>query len=281
MITLTPGRTLTAGDLYLLTRDANGAPITPNYIAYTLFLVQGTDQVLMSAPRSIPATGVPGSSYVAMTIPTSWADGTYRIVWYLKELVDSVEQTVTEDFAVQSVKPGFNLEAPSMLMIPGLATKPEWAPIIRQVRELLSDTNPDRNYHFRPPTAAKTVANFSQRVGFIWTDPTIIVMLQTALSRVNSANPKAMYGFTLDTLQEPFTSCACLGAAALCLSAEGCRWVADEFGYSLNGVSLDLQKSQSYMAMSQVYTTAFEAQLPALTANRPMSAGLRQYKWLR
>jgi hypothetical protein len=40
-----------------------------------------------------------------------------------------------------------------------------YAQAIRVVRELLSDTNPDRNYHFRPPTPGRVVANYTTRVG--------------------------------------------------------------------------------------------------------------------
>ena len=40
-----------------------------------------------------------------------------------------------------------------------------YAQAIRVVRELLSDTNPDRNYHFRPPTSGRVVANYTTRVG--------------------------------------------------------------------------------------------------------------------
>lgn len=281
MIALTPGKALTPGDLYLLTRDCNGNPVVPAYIAYTIFSVSGGVSALASAPRVVPANPETGYYYVSMTIPPSWAEGTYQIVWYLKLLDTDAESTTTEDFTITPTKVGVNLQAPSMLMASTPAVTQKYADIVVQVRELLSDTNPDRNYHFRPPTAAKTVANFNSRVGFIWEDVSILRMLKIAISRINSANPKTMYNFTLDTLQPPFTECAVLGAAYLCLTAEGCRWTADEFGYSLNGVSLDLQKGQNYLSLATQYKTAFDEWLPVLTEVRPTSAGLRQYRWLR
>ena len=286
LITLTPGRVLSPGDLYLLTRDASGNPFTPFTLGYTIFqLLDGTKSLVSSpgaAPLSDPSN--PGYYSVAMTVPSTWA-GTYQLVWTLQQLDGGPQSTVTEDFFVQAVKPGYNLEAPSVLLAPAMLTKPQYADIIMQVRELLSDTNPDRNYHFRPPTAAKTIANYSTRVGFIWEDSTILRMLRIALQMVNSTNPKNFYSFSLDNLQtgaaDAFAECACLGAAYLCLTAEGARWTADEFGYSLNGVSLDLQKGQNYLSLATQYKTAFDAWLPALTANRPRSLGVRQFKWLR
>lgn len=284
MITLTPGRVLTPGDLYLMTRDASGNPFTPFAIAYTIFQVQDGAKILASAPGLTPVSTTPGHYSVGMTIPTTW-EGVFQLVWTLQQLDSTPSQTVTEDFYVQAVKPGYNLQAPSVLMAPAMITQPQYADIVMQVRELLSDTNPDRNYHFRPPTSAKVIANFSARVGFIWDDGTILRMLRIALQMVNSANPKNFYGFTLDNLQpgaaDAFAECACLGAAFLCLTAEGARWTADEFGYSLNGVSLDLQKGQNYLSLGSQYKTAFDAWVPALTANRPRSVGLRQYKFLR
>ena len=286
MITLTPGRVLSPGDLYLLTRDASGNPFTPYTIVYTIFQVLNGVKSLVSSPGATPASDSsnPGYYSVAMTVPTTWS-GTYQLVWTLQQVEAGPTSTVTEDFFVQEVKPGYNLEAPSVLMAAPMVTKPQYADIIMQVRELLSDTNPDRNYHFRPPTAAKTIANYSTRVGFIWEDSTILRMLRIALQMVNSANPKNFYSFSLDTLQpgaaDAFAECACLGAAYLCLTAEGARWTADEFGYSLNGVSLDLQKGANYANLGSQYKVAFDAWLPSLTANRPRSLGVRQYKWLR
>ena len=284
-VTLTPGRTLTPGDLYIVTRDEAGNPVAPYYITYTLFATGSGSPVLMSNPRLVPQVSGAGYYFVNMTIPGSWAEGSYQVVWYMKQTVDSDEVTVTEDFAVQPVKPGINLQAPSVLMASTPATTANIANVIMSVRELLSDTNPDRNYHFRPPTSARVIAGYTSRVGFIWEDVTIIRMLKVAIARINTANPKNFYGHTLESIStaegEVYAECAAMGAAYLCLTAEGCRWTADEFGYSLNGVSLDLQKGQNYLSLGAQYKTAFDEWLTPLTANRPRSMGVRQYKWLR
>ena len=73
---------------------------------------------------------------------------------------------------------------------------------------------------------------------------------------------------------------ACLGAAAKCLSAEGCRWAAEEFGYSLNGVSLDINKAATYMSLADAYKSEFTEIATQAAANRPFSAGLRQQRFL-
>jgi hypothetical protein len=148
------------------------------------------------------------------------------------------------------------------------------------VRELLFDTNPDRNYHFRPPTPGKIVAGYTSRVGFIWLDSTILRFLQIAISKLNWYNPKNIYNFTLDNVPADWGRIAALSAAALCLSAEGARWAGDQFNYSLNGVSLDINKADLYRGLAESYKAEFTEMAPLVTANRPASVGLRQQRWL-
>ena len=283
MIVLPVGKTLGPGDLTLMVRDENNLPATPVSLNYTIFrLEEGGTQSLASEPMKVPLQQEQGLYYVAMTIPSSWAEGTYKIVWNLQQTASAPEVTVTEDFSVLVLRPeAGSIEAPSVLMAKRLRTTEKVAEIIMQVRTLLSDTNPDRNYHFRPPTAGKVVAGYTTRVGFIWEDETILRLLKLTVAQINTANPKNIYSFTVETIDENWAQAAALGAAAKCLTSEAARWIADEFGYSLNGVSLDLEKSAKYQGLGQQYSEEFKEWMVPLTANRPTSRGLRQNKWLR
>ena len=212
----------------------------------------------------------------------------YKIVWQLQEFAGSCPQSfVHMDFIVQTIDPvDPAFEAPSMIIGKALSiasaqtTPTMFAQAIRVVRELLSDTNPDRNYHFRPPTPGKVVANYTTRVGFIWLDSTILINLAVSISMLNLFNPMNIYNWTLDTIPRDWGNIAALEAASLCLSGESARWAADEFSYSLNGVSLDINKSALYQSLSQTYQQQFNTLAPLVTANRPFSAGLRQQRWL-
>jgi hypothetical protein len=124
------------------------------------------------------------------------------------------------------------------------------------------------------------VAGFNSRVGFIWDDSTIIRMLKLALSKINTGDPMADYNYTLETAPDAWKDAAAVGAAAHCLSKEAARWAAEEFGYSLNGVSLDVNKAATYQQLASAYQAEFDEWIPNLTANRPCSAGVRQYKFL-
>ncbi len=284
MVTLTSGKTLGSGDLALYVRDGQGSPVVPASISYTIFSKDPASGVLtpMTQPKLAPASTELGLYYIPGAIPTAWGQGTFTVIWYLVQAVGQPESSVTEDFYVQPLRPdSTDVEAPSVLMATRLGVTAAVADLIMTVRELLSDTNPDRNYHFRPPTAAKSVANFSSRVGFIWTDETILRLLKLSIAQINTGNTKNLYSYTITNIPADWAQAAALGAAAKCLSAESARWIADEFGYSLNGVSLDLEKSSKYMSLGQQYSEELKEWIPILTANRPATLGLRQTRWLR
>jgi hypothetical protein len=305
--TLTQGKKLGPGDLSILVRDSRGAMIDPAIITYSIF--QLTDRVptfgerayeydmeqpnhmgrapddmanmtLVTPPMQVPARSSPGAYFVPISIPTIW-HGVYRLVWYLSQRPDEPQNKVYNDFIVQPIDPiSSSFEAPSAIIAPRPVTKNKFAPAIMYVRELLSDTNPDRNYHFRPPTPGKVVAGYTSRVGYIWLDSTILRMFDIAIAKLNWYNPKNITNYTIDNIPGDWGKIAAMEVAALCLSAEGARWAADEFSYSLNGVSLDINKAQLYMSLAQSYREQFSELAGMVTAIRPYSAGLRQQRWL-
>ncbi len=57
-------------------------------------------------------------------------------------------------------------------------------------------------------------------------------------------------------------------------------WIQDEFGYSLNGISLDLSKSEKYRSMLDSSIEWFRNELENLQTNRSHQiAGLRQARF--
>ncbi len=305
METLTQGKRLGPGDLSILIRDANGALIDPCIICYSIFQLTEqvptagqrayefdleqpnhmrklpeNDLILATQPKLVPRRSSPGAYWVDMVVPTLWK-GVYRLVWYIVQYQGQPENRVYEDFIVQPIDPAdSSFEAPSVIIANRPPTKNKYAPAIMYVRELLADTNPDRNYHFRPPTPGKVVAGYTSRVGYIWLDPTILRMLDINISKLNWYNPKNITSYTLDNIPVDWGRIAAIGAASSCLTGESARWAADEFSYSLNGVSLDINKSSLYLSLAQSYQQEFSEMAPLVTAIRPYSAGLRQQRWL-
>jgi hypothetical protein len=315
MIVLTQGQQTGTADLAILVRDASGNLVDPVSISYTIYKLRNIvptkptvayeydlhqplnmkggpplppeGSELVSQPGSIPIRASVGTYYAQFTIPTTWK-GIYKIVWQLQMFAGSCPNSyVHMDFIVQTIDPADPaFEAPSMIIgkqmsIANAQTSPAmFAQAIRNVRELIADTIPDRNYHFRPPTPNRVVANYTTRVGFIWLDTTILTNLAISISKLNLYNPMNYYNWTLNTIPMDWGNIAAIGAASLCLSGESARWAAEEFSYSLNGVSLDLNKSALYSSLAQTYDQQFNTMAPLVTANRPFSAGLRQQRWL-
>jgi hypothetical protein len=281
MRTLIQGKTLSPGDLGINVRDGSGRLVDPFSITYTIFSVdENQAMALASAPRLSPSRTSQGTFYASGMIPTIWL-GMFKLVWYLQQYEGNEETQIYEEFEVCRVDPvttGFEAASVLLTSAPGLSRR--IAERVVSVRELLSDENPDRNYHFRPPTSGKVIAGFNERVGYIWTDRTIIRMLKLAMSKANTANPMNLYDYTIENCPQAWADAISVGAASYCLSKEAARWAEESFSYSLNGISLDLNKASEYQALAGDYRAEFTEWLPNLTANRPACAGLRQQRWL-
>ena len=279
-MTFIPQRRLLPGDLNITVRDPQGLVFDPARISFTIFQILDGRKILVYGPKAAPAKSETGIYYVDLTIPTGWI-GNFQLIWHLALTETGEEQNVYEDFQViQMDLAKTSHEAPSIAMARNPLLTPKVADMVMLVRELISDENPDRNYHFRPPTAAKTVAGFSQRVGFIWEDKTIIRFLELALSGLNTGNPMTTYTYTLESAPKDWARVVCVGAASWCLSKEACRWTADEFGYSLNGVSLDLNKAQGYQGLADFYKAEFNEWKVAIVASKAKVVGVAQHRWL-
>ncbi len=278
---LSQGKVLSPGDLGINVRDDGGRLVDPAAITYNIFS-QAPDGTLTlaSPPRMAPNRTSPGVFNVGGSIPTAW-QGQHRLVWYLTQYPNGVEVQIFEEFEVISLDPvTTSFEAPSVLIVPQRAINKVVAEAIYNTRVLLSDENPERNYHFLPPTTGRVVAGFNDRVGFIWTDRTITRMLRLAMEMANTWNPMNLYTYTVETAPVAWREAITVGAAAKCLSKEASRWEADQFDYSLNGISLSLHKAQEYQGLASDYSSEFKEWLPNLTANRPCVQGLRQQRWL-
>ena len=282
MISFANGKLLGPGDLNLLVRDENGVLYDPHAISYSIFAVDPTTNVqsLVSQPDIVPQRSSIGTYSVSMSIPSTWS-GRFNLIWKIARYPDSPLDTIYEEFQVVNFNPATSsVEAASVFIAQKPTVNSHTAELVMMVRELLSDTNPDRNYHFRPPTSGKVVAGFTSRVGFIWTDSTIITMLKLALAQMNMSNPLTTFDYTIDSAPSSWAQVACLGAAAKCLSAEGARWTEESFSYSLNGVSIDINKVGDYSALASAYSQEFQALTTLAVANRACSAGLRQSRFL-
>lgn len=119
---------------------------------------------------------------------------------------------------------------------------------------LLVSNSPDRNYKFRPPEQEGVIGRYNRVFGYIWEDYELQTYLEMSLNWFMSMPPSTMNIQTLDQLcsQMPgWTTWILWGAAVHALFALATNWVADEFSYSIGGISLDISKSSQYESLKQ------------------------------
>lgn len=146
---------------------------------------------------------------------------------------------------------------------------------------LLVSNSPDRNYHFRPPAHEDTVKQFNRVFGFIWQDEELGEYIDRALNEIIAKPPRTPFA-NVDTMvayRREWTTLLLTGAMWWALHALQINWVADEFDYSIGGVSLNLEKSAKYESAAQATAEQFEKQLENAKATVNFIKGLQQPKY--
>jgi len=242
-----PSETLARGDLDIFLTNAQGNPANAAEIYFTLYYVDPgppETEVLIGPAQRTPVNPQVGEYYASLMVPPSATPGTYRIKWTFKEFLTSPYQQVAQEFAVVTtsavITPGYNTAQVAM---------------IRSLRILLRDQNPDKFYHFRPPEHEGDIGQYNRIFGQIWEDEELLEYLQRSLDWFNMFPPNTAHNIlnlTMLIQQRPDWRTAILwGAIVHACFALSLNWVADEFDYSIGGVSLSIEKSSKYESLKQ------------------------------
>lgn len=215
-----PGQTLTKDDLKILIRDNTGNLVDPYYIRYSIFDYTTGVEVLIGVPDQVPATMGVGQYYVSTTMPLDSNIGDWLVRWNFRETATSPTVQVVQEFNIvaQDVKTDITSIDSEQLMI-------------RRLRIILRDNNPDRNYRFRPPASEKFLQAQAQVFGYVWEDYELYEYLLMAVDYFNTAPP--VTGITLLNTPERWRAVVLLKAASLACGALALNWIVDE--YSIKG----------------------------------------------
>jgi hypothetical protein len=202
-----------------------------------------------------------------LVIPTDARIGAYRVRWFFRELVGSALQSVVQEFQVIDR----NQTAPSIFSA-GMTD------LIRRLRILLRDNDPDRNYRLRPPSREGTISQFNRVFGFIWEDYELDEYIQRSLDMISASPPRTPFASVEQLLQfrREWTTLLLTGAATFALRALMLNWIADEMDYSIGGISLSLEKSSKYESAKGNFEEEFNRQLEQAKLTVKVIRGLQQ-----
>lgn len=265
---------LSRGDLDIFLTNSSGNIANAADISYALYYVDAgppeTD-VLIGPAQRIPENPAIGEYYASVQIPSSATYGKYRIRWTLRELVNSPQQTVVQEFQVipENASTGFTLTNAEKSMVDKL-------------RLLLRDQDPSKYYHFRPPEHEANIGGYNRVFGQVWEDEEYLEYLERALDWWNMQPPETEELMTLDTLVslKPAWRTAILqGAIQFAAMALQANWIVDEFDYSIGGISLSLDRSSKYESLKSNAEQMWQQSVEAKARTVKYIRGLRQPKY--
>lgn len=271
-IAFIPGQTIGRGDLDIFLTNKNGNATNAFDIYYAIYWVDPGPpeaEILLAPDHRIPVNPAVGEYYAALMVPPGATVGTYRIRWAFKELANSPYQQVVQEWAVVGAQG--QVQAP--------AYSGGKLQMINSLRMFLRDQNPDKFYHFRPPEHSGTIGNYNQVFGQIWEDAELSEYLDRALDWWNMMPPMTREVSSIDKLvtETPHWRTAILwDAITHACFALAANWVADEFDYSIGGVSLTLERSSKYESLKQNAESQFDKAAEAKARTVKFIRGLQQ-----
>jgi len=239
---------LTWKDLNITLQNSAGQMVDAYEIKYTIVAqICGIDQVIGSVTNT-PVRRTTGFYFAPWRVPDDAPITNYKIVWTFQHSEDSETCTFVEPFSVVD----------SVLATTGIInTLCETAQrLLIRLRHVLRDNNPDRNYRFAPPASENQIQGFTEIFGFIWEDEELLEYLEMAIEFINMTPP--LENYDICNLPKKLWALATIGAASHALQARAINWIADQFSYSIGGISLDLNdKSSSYESSSSTIWEKF------------------------
>jgi hypothetical protein len=238
------GQVLVRGDLDIFLSNASGNPSNAYTINYSIYYVDPSSQqeVIIGTSNRVPVNPTVGEYYASIQVPGSAVPGGYRIRWVFKETSSTPEEGAVQEFAIVSTSTQTTSNQYSACV----------QDLIKKMRFLTRDNNPDRNYKFMPPEGEASVGCYNQVFGFIWTDEEFAEYLEMALWKWNMHPPETEELTSVDVLcnNKPSWKAALLwGSLVTAAQALVYNWIANEFDYSIGGVSLNVEKSSKYESM--------------------------------
>lgn len=238
-VALQQGQSAGPDDLtQLVYRD--GVLTDPFSVEYEVYEVTTGTPALVQArePATRSDTGIYYAPYV---VPLAAVVGDWLVKWYIVEVGAGPELTMNLKFNVVDVTTVTSSPYDDCTL-----------ELLKLIRIVLRDNNPDRNYHFSPPTREKMLNKYTTKVGYLWEDEELVGHMQLAVCEANMRPPVGSFPTCLsEYCAGPYCFIPIIGGAASAVRAMATNWIEEEFSYSIGGVSLDISKANLYMSMKE------------------------------
>lgn len=214
------GQQLGRNDINVFLTNASGHPINAAEITYAIYDNTTGLEVLVGPQRRTPVNASVGEYFANIVVPLDANLGSYRVRWTIREILGGPIQTALQEFNV----------ADRESSTPSCHTAIQME-LVRRMRILLRDGNPDRNYHFRPPTHEQTIDQFSRVFGYIWEDEELIECLDEGLDMIIAAPPRTFFQDVdhMVMLKSEWKTLLLTAAMSWAVQMLQNNWIADEF----------------------------------------------------
>ncbi len=266
------GQVLGRQDLNITLSDGADHPVNPVEVYCTLFDFTTGLEVQVGPHKIAPENPSVGEFFAPISIPTDANVGNYRLRWYFKRSQQGPLESALMPFAIiaRDGSPLF-----------GTTLTPAQQSLVRSLRYMLRDNNPDRNYHFRPPTHQESIGQFNRVFGYLWEDDELAEFLDRSLDMVAASPPHTPFP-SVDALvswRKEWSTVLITGASIYALQALAINWISEEFDYSIGGVSLSLERASKYESAKDSMKTLFDDQLEKAKQTVKIIKGLQQPKF--
>jgi len=266
MNALRRGDTTTKDNLNVFIYDRSNRLKDPYSISFDLYDVTSGIPVIIGGSDRLPIKFAVGSYFAPWQISDNESIGKHKIVWKIRETATSNISSSTEEFEIVSKLTLINEEYPEPMKR-----------LIHKLRVKLRDVNPERDYHFSPPSSSQEIAGFSETRGFKWEDDQLSNHLEDASNYINLWPPATDY--ELMTFPAAWEPLMLMEAQVYALYDLAILWAGEEFNYSLAGVSLDIRRSDKYSGLANTMQSVVDKRLEMAKKRVKCIVGMRQDRY--
>jgi len=161
-------------------------------------------------------------------------------------------------------------------------TVADWYRFVCVSTQNVLKNSPDKFYRFRPPEHEGTIGSYNRVFGQLWEDAELAEYIERSMDWWNMFPPETEDLRTIDDLvaKKPIWRTAILWNAIThaCFSL-AMNWTADEFDYSIGGISLSIEKSSKYESLKQNAEQQFDKATEMKARTTKFIRGVSQPKY--